>query len=396
MNFEEILKAYQKSAKGKRRSLNCVKFESKLGLELTQLCNEVNSRTYRPSENRCFAVLNPKPREIWAAHYRDRVVHHIIVSHLEPIYEHRFSSKSFACRRGMGHYACINDFRRQVRKISKGGRQTVWALKLDVESFFVTIDRKILKDLMLEKVKSPEIRWLIERNFSIDPRCHFKFSGWREHLDKIPKNKSWFSYSKNQGIPIGNLTSQFGANLYLNALDHFIQRDIKPEGYLRYMDDLLMLASSKEALRGIEQKVDSWLKINRNQNLNRAKSYLAPLTQGLEYLGVEVRQTFEPKNPLIILPTKKNKFKLVKEFRKLDSWNWNKMNRSHELAFLDKAAHRGKLSSINSRLGQLKNTKSYRHRSASIEKFLETKNEMVLGRDFLKIRGYFNSLKYNG
>lgn len=189
MKFEEILKAYQKSAKGKRRSLNCAKFESQLGLELTKLLQEINNRTYQPSISRCFAVLNPKPREIWAAHYRDRVIHHIIVSHVEPIYERSFSTKSFACRKGMGHYACMDDLSSQVRRISRGGRLTVWALKLDIESFFVTIDRKILKDLMLEKVRCPEIRWLIEQNFSIDPRLNFKYSGWREHLEKVTRNR---------------------------------------------------------------------------------------------------------------------------------------------------------------------------------------------------------------
>jgi len=396
LKFEEILKAYQKSAKGKRRSLNCAKFESQLGLELTNLCNEVNNRTYRPGISRCFAVLNPKPREIWAAHYRDRVIHHIIVSHLEPIYERSFASKSFACRRGMGHHACMNDLGQQVRKISRGGRLTVWALKLDIESFFVTIDRMILKSLMLEKVKCPEIRWLIEQNFSIDPRLHFKFSGWREHLDKVPKNKSWLSYSENQGIPIGNLTSQFGANLYLNALDHFIERELKPQGFLRYMDDILILASSKDKLIGIEEKVDLWLQKNRNQKLNRAKTYLVPLTSGLDYLGFRVKQIFEPKNPLMILPSKKKKFTLVKDFRKLRDWNWNIMFFPHELAFFDKTAHRTKLSSINSRLGMIKHTKSFTHRKATIENFLRPEQQREIGLELLKIKGNFNSLKYDG
>ncbi|MBK7961665.1 MAG: hypothetical protein IPK04_11015 [Bdellovibrionales bacterium] len=396
MKFAEVLKAYQKSAKGKRRSLNCAKFESQLGLELTKLCNEVNNRSYRPSISRCFAVLNPKPREIWAAHYRDRVIHHIIVSHVEPIFERSFSSKSFACRRGKGHHACMMDLKRQVRKISRGGRSTVWALKLDIESFFVTIDLMILKNLMLEKVKCPEIRWLIDQNFSTDPRQFFKYSGWREHLEKVPKSKSWLSYPENQGIPIGNLTSQFGANLYLNALDHFIERELKPEGYLRYMDDILVLASSKESLYGLEQKWILGLWKKRNQKLNRAKTYLVPLTSSLDYLGFEVKQVFEPKDPLMILPSKKKKFTLVKDFRKLNDWNWNKMFFPHELAFFDKGAHRTKLSSVNSRLGMIKNTKSFIHRKITMEKFLLGQQNEKLARMLLKSKGHFNSLKYDG
>lgn len=396
MKFAEVLKAYQKSAKGKRRSLNCAGFESRLGFELSKLCDEVNNRTYRPGISRCFAVLNPKPREIWAAEYRDRVIHHIIVSHVEPLYEPSFSKKSFACRRGMGHHACIIDFQNQVRKISSGGRLTVWALKLDIGSFFVTIDRPILKKLMLEKVKCPEIRWLIDLNFSIDPRLRFKYSGWREHLKKVPRIKSWLSYSENQGIPIGNLTSQFGANLYLSALDHFIERELKPRGFLRYMDDILVLDSSKEELFGIENNVDSWLQENRKQKLNREKTYLVPLTSGLEYLGFEVRQIFEPKNPLMVRPSRKKKFALVRDFRKLNDWNWNIMFFPHELTFFDKTAHRTKLSSVNSRLGMIKHTKSFTHRKSTVEKFLRPEHEREVGRELLKVKGDFNSLRYDG
>ena len=174
------------------------------------------------------------------------------------------------------------------------------------------------------------------------------------------------------------------------------KRELKPQGFLRYMDDILILASSKDKLNGIEEMVDSWLQKNRNQKLNRAKKYLVPLTSGLDYLGFKVKQIFEPKNPLMILPSKKKKFTLVKDFRKLRDWNWNIMFFPHELAFFDKTAHRKKLSSVNSRLGMIKNTKSFTHRKATIENFLRPEQQREIGRELLKVKGSFTSLKYDG
>ena len=165
---------------------------------------------------------------------------------------------------------------------------------------------------------------------------------------------------------------------------------------MRYMDDILILASSKDKLNSIEEMVDSWLQKNRNQKLNRAKTYLVPLTSGLDYLGFKVKQIFEPQKPLMILPSKKNKFALVKDFRKLRDWNWNIMFFPHELTFCDKTAHRTKLSSINSRLGMIKHTKSFTHRKATIEKFLRPQHEREIGRELMKVKGNFNSLKYDG
>lgn len=392
MDFNKVLAAYKKCSKGKRRSLDCVRFESQLGKEITSLTNDINNRTYYPGESRCFVVTKPRPREIWASQFRDRVVHHLIVDHLEPLWEKSLSGRSFACRRGKGVHAVFKELKSEVRKISQGGRKTVWALQLDIESFFVTIDRIILKDLFLKRVKDPEIKWLIEKNFEADPRLYYKKCGWRENFKFIAPHKSWLIRPERQGIPIGNLTSQFGANLYLNDLDLYVQKELKPKVYFRYMDDLLLLSDEKENLETLEAKINSWLQAYRRQNLNLHKTSLVPLHLGIDYLGFRFQQISDPKDPLIILPQRKKKWDLVREIRKLNNHNWEAQDFPHELSFPLNNHHRKKIQKINSRLALLGHSLSFDFREKTLNNFKED----CLGGVLLKYSQDLKSVKYNG
>lgn len=392
MEFNKVLAAYKKCSKGKRRSLDCARFESQLGKEVVSLTDDINNRTYQPGESRCFVVTKPRPREIWASQFRDRVVHHLIVDHLESLWEKSLSNRSFACRKGKGIHAVFRDIKSEVRKISQGGQKTVWALQLDIESFFVTIDRVILKELFLKRAKDSEIIWLIERNFDADPRFHYKKCGWRDNFKLVAEHKSWLARPARQGIPIGNLTSQFGANLYLSDLDLFVQRELKPKAYFRYMDDLLLLSDKKEKLVQLEEKVNIWLQVQRRQNLNLHKTSLVPLNEGIDYLGFRLQQVPEPKDPLIILPQRKKKWDLVREARKLESHNWESIEFPHELSFSLKDYHRKKIQKINSRLALLGHSLSYGFREKTLNKF----NEVCQGRNLLKYSQDLRSLKYDG
>jgi len=392
LEFNKIIAAYQKCAKGKKKSLDCFRFESQLGKELTQLANDINQRTYHPGESRCFVVTNPRAREIWASSFRDRVVHHLIVDHLEPLWLGDFSGSSYACRKGKGAHAAFKDIKNAVKKISQGGRKTVWALQLDIESFFVTIDREILKELFLKRASDPEIIWLINKNFDADPRFDYKKSGWRDNFKLVSPQKSWLARGPRQGIPIGNLTSQFGANLYLHELDFFIQQSFKKCTYFRYMDDLLFLTDSKENLVQLEEKVNSWLQTYRRQNLNLHKTSLVPLTKGIDYLGFRLKQVPEPREPLIILPQRKKKWDLVREIKKLETHNWEKLEFPHELAFPLKDLQRKKLQKLNSRLSYLNISKSFLFRKQTLEKFKKTN----FGCYYLKFADGLKTVKYDG
>lgn len=392
LDFNTVLAAYKKCSKGKRRSLDCARFESQLGKEVTSLTNDINSRTYYPGESRCFVVTKPRPREIWASQFRDRVVHHLIVDHLEPLWEKSLSDRSFACRKGKGIHAVFRDIKSEVRKISQGGKKTVWALQLDIESFFVTIDRIILKELFLKRVKDPEIIWLIEKNFDADPRLYYKKCGWRDNFKLVASHKSWLTRPARQGIPIGNLTSQFGANLYLNDLDFYVQKELKPKAYFRYMDDLLLLSDEKMRLESLEENINKWLQVHRRQNLNLHKTSLVSLNKGIDYLGFRLQQVPEPKDPLVLLPQRKKKWDLVREVRKLESHNWERLDFPHELSFSLKDFHRKKIQKVNSRLALLGHSLSFDFRKKTLNKF----NEVCLGGDLLKYSQDLKSLKFDG
>ncbi len=365
MEFSDICKAYKKCAKGKRRSGDCSRFEMRLGRELYLLEKEINSGKYKPAAGKCFIVTKPRVREIWASTFRDRVVHHLIVKPLELIWEPKFHPKSFACRKGKGLHAAIEDFKKQVRSISQGGMKEVWALQLDIESFFFTIDRDILKNLFLSQIHDPEVRRLIVLQFVTDPRANFKKVGDQALFKHLPPEKSWHSRRPRQGIPIGNLTSQFGANLYLNKLDHFIGRRLRPKGYLRYMDDMTLLDTDPERLQTMIAVVDEWLKVCRRQTLNPTKTILKPLRDGIKYLGFELRQVDSPREPLIVLPQGEKKAKLVDEAKRLERLYFNPI-KAHEVAFFVHHRNRREFQRLNSRLGLLAHCESYRLRQSTL------------------------------
>lgn len=368
MKFETILNAYKKCARGKRNSTECLHFEMKLGYELVKLHKEILSGKYKPQPLRCFILLEPKPREIWASSFRDRIVHHIIVKEVAKIWDKKLHPKSFACRKGMGTHAAIKDFKKQVRKISQGGRKTVWVLQLDLESFFYTIDRETLKKLFLKDIKNPLMIRLIEMQFEVDPRLNYRRTGDLDRFQSFPTERSWLSKTSGQGIPIGNLTSQYGANLYLNELDHLITRELKPKGYLRYMDDLTLMDTDPEKLRPFEKIVNDWLLKNRKQKLNSRKTSLKPLEVGIEYLGLELFQVNSPKDPVMAKVPPKKKWKLVSEARRLSGLKWHPINDYHELALPMRFERLVELQRINSRLGLMTSTCSKRFRKKTLQK----------------------------
>ena len=402
MEFTSVMRAYRRTVKGKKKSSDYIRFGQRLGENLIQLHHELTSKTYKPGQTRCFVVIHPRPREIWAAPFRDRIVHHLIVEPLEKIWASKLHPKSFACRRGKGQLAALLDFQKQVRRLSQGGQKPVWALQVDIESFFYTIDRRILLEKFLSRAKDPELRSLIETQFSIDPRHHYRRTGNPYLVQFLPPEKSWLSKGPNQGIPIGNLTSQFGANLYLNELDHMITRNLKPGGYLRYMDDLLLLDTDPDKLKPLDAVIDQWLRTERNQNLNPTKTKLKPLHQGIEYLGMELKQVNDPKEPLRIHVPPDKKWKLVNEARRLTQLNWWRTTDHHALSLPLGHKNRHELQKINSRLGLMGHADSYKFRRQVAHKLLlnwgignEDLKEM--GIDFAPIRNSkdFLSLKLN-
>ena len=319
----------------------------------------------------CFVVTEPKPREIFAAEFRDRVVHHLVITVMEPIWERKFIHSSFACRKGKGVHGALKHLQTRVREISRGGRSPVWVLQLDLARFFVSIHRPTLCQLVEKHAPFPAVRALIRVLYLHDGRAGARIRNPELHRAVIPESKSWFGQPPDRGLPIGNLTSQFGANVYLTALDHFVQRQLQPTAYLRYMDDLLLIDRDPECLRTWTDPIDEWLKIRRFQCLNPAKTRLVNLERGITYFGTRAAQTGPRSQPLQFFPTGKKKWKLIQGLRGLaDIAEEPASYRPHPLSLmLPSREYRQGLASINSRLGSIVHTESYGFRKKALERF---------------------------
>ena len=366
--FHDVPIAYKSCRLHKPASRSQIHFEARLGENLGNLFKEIHSDRYRPRPAKCFVVTHPKPREIFAADFKDRVVHHLITTKIEPIWEKKFIYSSFACRLGKGSYGAIKYVQHKVRKLSQGGIKHVWALQLDVEKFFVTIHRPILCELLLKHARKPKLRELIRIIYSHDARHGAKRVGNPSYFNLIPPGKSWFDQLPDQGVPIGNLTSQFGANVYLTGLDHFIQRHLKPNAYLRYMDDLLLLDHNPEKLIAMAHPINNWLVSNRLQRLNHDKTHLTNLSDGITYLGYRLRQVDSPTQPLQLFSEPMKKWKWISALKRLENAPISESERPHWLApSLHGKAIMNALASLNSRLGAFVHARSYLLRKESLE-----------------------------
>ena len=247
-----------------------------------------------------------------------------------------------------------------------------------MRNFFVSIDREILCKLLLKNEKCPVLRRLIHTVYQHDARVGARKTNPPAIYSLIPPGKSWFDQGPGQGIPIGNLTSQFGANVYLTALDHFVQRKLKPAAYLRYMDDLLLLDHDPEKLNEMISPVDQWLHTHRKQKLNPSKTILTDLSKGIRYLGYElVLDSHCSSEPLQLFAEPLKKWKFIQAVRKMEYKQYSAPSKPHPFAPTPQNSEQMRnLSSINSRIGTLIHSKTYRFRKKVMDRFLKNSTEL--------------------
>jgi len=289
LTYKQLYGSYLKCRKNKRNTINQLAFEIDAEQNLLRLEEELNARTYRPSRSICFVVDRPKLREIFAADFRDRVVHHVLVDHLEPMAEPKFIYDSYACRKDKGTHAAVKRLQGFTRSVTRNNSRMAYCLQLDVRSFFVTINKNILFGLLKKYTDDSDMIWLSEIIIFNDCTENCRMTRGNDLLQYVPKHKSLFWQDKNKGLPIGNLTSQFFANAYLNELDQFVKHDLKCRYYMRYSDDALILHENKEQLKVWNEKVDAFLKSILDLDLNEKKTAIIPIGNGIDYLGYIVR-----------------------------------------------------------------------------------------------------------
>lgn len=271
VSWENLLIAHRKAAKGKRGKSAAARFEYNLTDNLLQLQQELTKYTYSPSEYRSFFIYDPKRRLISAAPFRDRVVHHALCNIIEPIFERSFSSASFANRIGKGTH-------RALEKAQRLARRYPYLLQFDIQQFFPAIDHKILLNILRPKIDDNATLWLIRR---------ILHSG-REVLTDIYSSHCFPGDGpedavRPKGLPIGNLTSQFWANCYLNPLDHFIQRELRCKGYVRYVDDGLVFAEDKKTLWRWREAIVN--RLNKLRMTLHPGAHPRPVCEGFPFLG---------------------------------------------------------------------------------------------------------------
>jgi hypothetical protein len=290
--FSELWRCYRLCRRSKRNTLNALAFEVDAEANLLTLQTELRDHSYRPGRSICFITDGPKPREVFAADFRDRVVHHLLVSAQERVFEPRFIHDSYACRVGKGTLAASDRLMRFLSKVSANGHRRAWALKLDVADFFPSIDKTALYGIIERAIRDPEIRWLTRVLLFHDPTKDYRFQSRAKRTPgpsladyPVPDRKSLFGNDNQRGLPIGNLTSQFWGNVYLDQVDQFVKRTLRCRYYVRYVDDMILLAESSEQLLSWRQQIATFLRDRLKLELKAGQRELIPLRDGVEYIG---------------------------------------------------------------------------------------------------------------
>jgi retron-type reverse transcriptase len=272
-DFGNLYRAAHQAARGKRRRPNVLRFMFHLERQLLRLQHELRVGAYVPGAYHEFSIQEPKPRLISAAPFRDRVVHHALCNQIEPIFERSFIHDSYACRVGKGTHAALDRF-------SEFARRYPYVLKCDVSRFFPSIDHAILKDLVARKIKDPQVLWLvaliIDHSNPQEPVSH-----------RFPGDDLLTPLERRIGLPIGNQTSQFFANLYLDPLDHFVKEQLGVRGYCRYCDDFVLFSHDKVFLAEARERCQWFLEGLRLQ-LHPRKSVIYRVDDGARFLGFRV------------------------------------------------------------------------------------------------------------
>lgn len=299
-NLEKIYRAYLDCRKSKRKTINALKFEWMLESNLNQLYLELKTKNYKPGRSVCFVVNDPSPREIFAASFKDRVVHHLLVNEIEEIGEKHFIADTFSCRKNKGTHAAIKKLRSFIRKSMQNYDNKGYYLQLDIAGFFMSIDHSLLyslvRELVLRQDRSIEwkrdVLWLAKIIIFHKPTKNYLIKGNANFFKLVPTRKSLFYAKDCTGLPIGNYSSQFFANLYLNRLDQFVKRRLNCRYYVRYVDDLILISKSKEQLKQWRAKIELFLAKNLNMGINFKKQKIQPLNKGIIFLGYFIKPDY--------------------------------------------------------------------------------------------------------
>jgi len=283
-SFANLCRAAKRAARNKRHVAGAARFLERLEPEALALQRDLLAGAWRPSKPTTFTIHDPKERVITAAPFRDRVVHHALIDPLEPLFDAALVPESFACRRGKGTHRAIEHARELVKT-------QAWFLKLDVNRCFDSIEHEIVLGTLAELDLEAKVMELCSR-LLVGPEDPSRAGGERRVTDEgsVPGGGIIAGERKVEcrgclGLPIGNLSSQWFANLVLGRLDRFVLREIAPGGYVRYMDDFVLFAAEKPELREARGRIEDFLGATLRLTLKAKATILSPTRQGVPFLG---------------------------------------------------------------------------------------------------------------
>jgi hypothetical protein len=351
----DLFQAYFDARKNKRDTVNALNFEIDYERNLFKIYEKIKNRKYEINPSICFIIFKPVQKEVFAADFRDRIVHHLVYNYINQFFERLFINDNYNCRIGKGTSYGIKRLNHFIRSCSKNYSQDCYILKLDIKGYFMSIDRSIL----YQKVKRVLFRYKNIINFDLDlvlylleeiifndPTQNCILKGKKEDWKSLPQDKSLFFSKKGKGLPIGNLTSQLFGNVYLNDFDHFIKYKLGIKYYGRYVDDFVIVHPDKE-----------YLKSNFSLEIHPKKIYLQHFSKGVNFLGVIIK----PHRTYIRNRIKGNFYK------KIEYWNNFLLENQYKLTEEEIGLF---LNSMNSYLEIMKHYNTYKLRKKSLTKNL--------------------------
>ena len=354
--LRDLYRAYRDARKHKRGKPYQLKFELHLEDNLLALRDALWDRTYKPLPSKCFIIHDPTMREVFAADFGDRIVHHLYYNYTCRLYDRTFIEDAYSCRKGKGTLYGMQRLERHIREASCDYARSCYVLKMDISGYFMHIDRRRLLDLCLatlrkmawrgsgepgkrwrDKTDMGFVEWLTREIVLLNPIEGCRTYGSRDEWRRLPRSKSLYHSPEGCGLPIGNLTSQVFSNVYLNVLDQWMKRETGCRHYGRYVDDFYVVSHDRRWLASLTDKVEDFLATALGLTVNRNKTQIYDVRHGVPFLGYFLK------------PSRTY----------LDNRTWRRMKRHT----LDEQHHAGDLrfrSCVNSYLGYLRHTRSYR------------------------------------
>lgn len=305
----DLYSAFYKARKHKSKKGYVKRFESNLDENVKSLSEELLNRTYKPEKSSCFIIDHPKKREVFAAQFRDRVVHHLYFNYTHELFERTFIQDSYSCIKDRGTHYGIERLRKHILQESRNYTRKCYVLKIDIRGYFMHINRKKLLEIATDSIRKMAVHkvskgscqrwkdvvdidfvlWLTEEIITIDPILFCDIIGKTSDWNGLDAAKCMKNAPDGCGLPIGNLTSQLLSNVYLNILDQFMKRILGCRHYGRYVDDAYVVSSDKHFLLSIIPKVRKFLKEELGLDLHMGKLAITDVTQGVEFLGAFVK-----------------------------------------------------------------------------------------------------------